>query len=146
PNARQLRSQDLQNMIDRLEQMARSGARDAARRLLQELQSMLDNLQMARPGQMQGGDDDMMDQLDQLGDLIRRQQQLRDRTFQQGQDQRRQRGQQGQRGQRGQQGQQGDQQGDQDMADLQQQQQALRDQLNKLMEELKKPGFGQQGQ
>ena len=40
-------------MIDRLEQMARSGAKDAARQLLQELQSMLDNLQMAQPGQMQ---------------------------------------------------------------------------------------------
>src|SRR5262249_12365209 len=150
PNARQLRPQDLKNMIDRLEQMARSGAKDAARQLLQELQSMLDNLQMAQPGQMQGGDgdDDMMNQLDQLGDVIRRQQQLRDRTFQQGQDQRRQqRGQQGprvQRGERGQQGQQG-QQGDQDgMGDLAQEQQALRDQLNKLIEELNKRGFGQQ--
>ena len=144
PNARQIRPQDLKNMIDRLEQMARSGAKDAARQMLQELQSMLDNLQMARPGQMQDGDDDMMSQLDQLGDMIRRQQQLRDRTFQQGQDQRRQRGQQGQRGQRGQQGQQG-QDGDQEgMGDLREQQQALRDQLNKLMEELKKRGFGQQ--
>ena len=146
PNARQLRPQDLKNMIDRLEQMARSGAKDAARRMLQELQSLLDNLQMAQPGQMQGGDgdDDMMNQLDQLGDIIRRQQQLRDRTFQQGQDQRRQRSQQGQRGQRGQQGQQG-QQGDQDgMGDLAQEQQSLRDQLNKLIEELNKRGFGQQ--
>jgi uncharacterized protein (TIGR02302 family) len=150
PNARQLRPQDLKNMLDRLEQMARSGAKDAARRMLQELQSMLENLQMARPGQMQDGDDDMMNQLDQLGEMIRRQQQLRDRTFQQGQDQRRQRGQQGQRGQRGQQGQQGQQgeqgeQGDQDgMGSLREQQQALRDQLNKLLEELKKRGFGQQ--
>jgi len=112
---------------------------------------MLDNLQMARPGQMQdGGDDDMMNQLDQLGEMIRRQQQLRDHTFQQGQDQRRQRGQQGQRGQRGQQGQQGQQgeqgeQGDQNgMGSLRDQQQALRDQLNKLLDELKKRGFGQQ--
>ena len=105
PNARTLRPQDLKNMIDRLEQMARSGAKDAARRMLQELQSMLDNLQMARPGQqMDGdGDDDMMSALDELGDMIRKQQQLRDRTFQQGQDMRRDR----QRGQRGQQGQQG---------------------------------------
>jgi uncharacterized protein (TIGR02302 family) len=62
PNARTLRPQDLKSMIDRLEQMARSGAKDAARRMLQELQSLLDNLQMARPGQqMDGdGDDDMM--------------------------------------------------------------------------------------
>src|SRR5215470_2542537 len=156
PNQRQLRSQDLKNMIDRLEQMARNGAKDAARQLLQELQSMLDNLQMAQPGQMQDGDsdDDMMNQLNELGELIQRQQQLRDRTFEQGQDQRRQgqrqgqrgqqRGQQGQQGQQDQQGQQG-QQGDQDgMGDLAQEQQALRDRLNKLIEELNKRGFGQQ--
>jgi len=141
PNARQLRPQDLRNMIDRLEQMARSGARDAARRMLQDLQQMLENLQMARPGQqMDGdGDDDMMSALDELGDLIRKQQQLRDRTFQQGQDQRRDR-------QRGQQGQQG--QPDGQMGDLRENQQALRDQLKRLMEELRKKGFGQgpQGQ
>jgi uncharacterized protein (TIGR02302 family) len=147
PNMRQLRPQDLRSMIDRLEQMARSGARDAARRMLQELQSMLENLQMARPGQqMDGdGDDDMMSALDELGDMIRKQQQLRDRTFQQGQDQRRdrQRGPRGQQGQQGQRGQQGDQ-----MGDLRGSQQGLRDQLKKLMEELRKRGLGQgqQGQ
>src|SRR6185312_4954271 len=91
PNTRQLRPQDLRSMIDKLEQMARSGAKDAARQMLQELQQMLENLQMARPGQqMDGdGDDDMMSALDELGDMIRKQQQLRDKTFQQGQDQRR---------------------------------------------------------
>src|SRR5207249_12300112 len=138
-----LRPQDLRSMIDRLEQMARSGARDAARQMLQDLQQMLENLQMAGPGQrMDGdGDDDMMSALDELGDLIRKQQQLRDRTFQQGQDQRLQR----QREQRGQQGQRGP--GDQ-MGELRQGQQALREQLKKLMEELRKRGFGQgqQGQ
>ena len=140
PNARQLRPQDLRSMIDRLEQMARSGAKDAARRMLQDLQQMLENLQMARPGQqMDDGDDDMMSALDELGDVIRKQQQLRDRTFQQGQDQRRDR-QRGQRGQQGQEGQQGDQ-----MGELRGNQQALRDQLNKLMQELRKKGFGQQG-
>ena len=60
PNARRMRPQDLQSMIDRMEQMARSGARDAARQPAAGLQSMLDNLQMARPGQMQDGDDDEM--------------------------------------------------------------------------------------
>ena len=150
PNVRQLRPQDLRSMIDRLEQMARSGAKDAARRMLQDLQQMLENLQMARPGQQMDsdGDDDMMSALDELGNMIRKQQQLRDRTFQQGQDQRRdrQRGQRGQQGQQGQQGEQG-QQGDQ-MGDLRDNQQALREQLKKLMEELRKKGFGQgqQGQ
>src|SRR5437764_4276590 len=141
PNTRQLRPQDLRNMIDRLEQMARSGAKDAARRMLQELQSMLENLQMARPGQQMDSDadDDMMAALDELGDMIRKQQQLRDRTFQQGQDQRRQRGPRGQPNQQGRQGQQGE---------LRENQQALRDQLKRLMEELRKKGFGQgqQGQ
>src|SRR5260370_14281657 len=102
---------------------------------------MMGTLQMARPGQqMDGdGDDDMMSSLDESGDLIRKQQQLPDRTFQQGRDQRRDR-------QRGQQGQQG--QPDGQMGDLRENQQALRDQLKRLMEELRKKGFGQgpQGQ
>jgi uncharacterized protein (TIGR02302 family) len=162
PNARQLSPQDLKSMLDRMEQMARSGSRDAARKMLDELANMLNNLQMARPGQQQGDQDDEMNQaLDQLGDMIRRQQQLRDRTFQQGQDQRRQqqgqrqRGQRGQKGPQGQQGQDG-QQGEQgqdgqqgemgQLGDLRNQQQALRDQLNKLLEELRKRGLGQPGQ
>ena len=75
------------------------------------------------------------------------QQDLRDRTFKQGQDQRRRgaergpQGRQGQKGQQGQQSQQGQQPGD-SFGDLQQSQQALRDRLNKLLEELKNRGFG----
>jgi uncharacterized protein (TIGR02302 family) len=143
-NSRMLRSQDLKSMLDRLENLARNGAKDAARQLLSQLQQMMENLQMAQPGQMMEGDDgdDMMQALDELGDMIRQQQQLRDRTFRQGQDQRRQRGgQPGQQGKQGQQGQQGDQFGE-----LKQNQQALRDRLNKLLEELKKKGFGQNQQ
>ena len=137
PNARMLRPQDLKNMIDRMEQMARSGAKDAAKKLLEELQQMLENLQMARPGQQDGDMDDDMSALDELGNMIREQQNLRDKTFKQGQDQRRQ-----QRGPRGQQQpQQGQKQqpGDQ-FGDLKQNQQALRDQLKKLLEEMKKRG------
>jgi len=135
-NMRELRPQDLRNMVDRLEQLARSGAKDAARRMLQELQSMLENLQMARPGQEMDGDDDMMSALDELGEMIHKQQQLRDRTFQQGQDRRRDR----QRAQRGEQGEQ--------MGELRDSQQGLHEQLNKLLQELRKRGFGQgqQGQ
>ena len=143
PNSmRNLRSQDLRSMIDRMERLARSGQKDAARQLLEQLQQMLENLQMARPGGEMGEDgDEMQSALDELSDMIRRQQQLRDRTFRQGQDQRRQ-----QRGQRGQQ-QQRPQQGDQNqMGELRQDQQALREQLNKLMEELRKRGFPQPGQ
>lgn len=135
-NTRMLSQRDLQSMMDRMEQMARQGNRDAARALLDQLQQMMENLQMARPGADQDqGDQDMNSALDELSDMIRKQQQLRDRTFKEGQNQRR-----PQRGQRGQQGQQGDQQ----MGDLRQDQQALKDRLNKLLDQLRQRGMGQQ--
>ena len=94
--------------------------------MLDQLQQMLENLQMAQPGQ--SGDGDMEQALNELGDMIRKQQQLRDKTFKQGQDSRRDR----QRGK-----------GDQSMGDLQQDQQGLRDRLKKLQEQLAKRGMGQ---
>ena len=149
-NSRVLSQRDLQSMLDRLENLARSGAKDAARQLLQQLQQMMENLQMASPGQNGDDNDDMMSQLDELSDMIQKQQELRDRTFRQGQDQRRQNGQRGQQGKQGQQGQQSQQgqQGEQGnaMGDLQQNQQALRERLKKLLEELKNRGLGQNGQ
>lgn len=135
-NARELRPQDLRSLLDRMEDLARSGNKDAARRLLEQLQSMLNNLQMARPGQQQSGDNEMMSALDELGDMIRREQQLRDRTFRQGQDGRRER----QRGQPGREGR-ADGQGKQ-FGDLREGQQALREQLKKLLEELRRRSQG----
>lgn len=132
PNARVMRQQDLKNMIDRMERLSRSGDKDAARALLDQMQQMLENLQMAQPGQ--GGDGDMEQALNELGDMIRKQQQLRDRTFRQGQDSRRDRS----RGE----------QGDQSQMDgLRQDQQALRDRLSKLLDDMKKNGMmpGQRG-
>jgi uncharacterized protein (TIGR02302 family) len=135
-NMRNLRSQDLRSMLDRMEQLARNGQKDAARKLLEQLQQMLENLQMAQPGgDMNDDPDDMTQALDELGDMIRKQQQLRDRTFRQGQDQRRQRNQRNPQ-----------QPGDQKFGELRQDQQALRDQLNKLLVELKKRGLPQPGQ
>ena len=143
-NARALRSQDLKSMLDKLENLARNGAKDAARQLLQQLEQMMENLQMATPDM--NGDDlgDMMSELDDLGDMIHQQQDLRDRTYRQGQDQRRQNGQRGQQGKQGKQGQEG-QQG-QSMDELRQNQQALRDRLKKLLEDMKNRGFGQNQQ
>ncbi len=76
-------------MLDRLEQLARSGNKEAAQRLLEQLQSMLENLQMAQPNAGDDGGDDMNSALDELSDMIRKQQQLRDKTFKKGQDLRR---------------------------------------------------------
>ena len=137
PNAHVMSQRDLQQMLDRLENMARSGSRQSAQELLQQLQQMMENLQMASPGS--GDDDQMMSQLDELGDMIRQQQDLRDRTFKQGQAQR------GQNGQPPPQGQPGQKPGP-NMGQLQHDQQALRDRLNKLLDELRNHGFGQQGQ
>jgi uncharacterized protein (TIGR02302 family) len=142
-NAKVLNQRDLKNMLDRLENMARSGSRDAARQLLSELEQMMENLQMGS-ADANDGDDDMMSQLDELGDMIRQQQDLRDRTFKQGQEQHRQRSPQPPGGRQGQQ-QPGQQQGP-GMGPLQQDQQALRDRLNKLLEDLKNHGFGQNQQ
>jgi uncharacterized protein (TIGR02302 family) len=130
PNTKVMRQQDLNNMIERMERLSRSGDKDAAKQLLEQLQQMLENLQMAQPGQ--SGENDMEQALNELGDMIRKQQQLRDKTFKQGQDSRRDHARR--------------KQGEQGMGDLQQDQQGLRDRLKKLQQELAKRGMGQQGQ
>jgi uncharacterized protein (TIGR02302 family) len=127
PNTKILRQQDLNNMIERMERLSRSGDKDAAKQLLEQLQEMLENLQMAQPGQ--SGEGDMEQALNELGDMIRKQQQLRDKTFKQGQDSRRDRAH--------------GKPGDPGMSDLQQDQQGLRDRLKKLQQELAKRGMGQ---
>jgi uncharacterized protein (TIGR02302 family) len=130
PNTKTMSQRDLNNMIERMERLSRSGDKDGARQMLEQLQQMLENLQMAQPGQ--SGDSDMEQAQNELQDMIRKQQQLRDKTFKQGQDSRRDR----MRGK----------QSEQSMGDLQQDQQALRDRLKQLQQELAKRGMGQKGQ
>ena len=157
PNTHVLSSQDLQNMLNRLEQMARGGAKEAAQALLQQLEQMMENLQMASPDANSDDGDDMMSELDELGDMIRQQQDLRDRTFKQGQDQhsqdqhsqdQHQQGQvqPGQHGKPGQPQAPGSGANGGSMGDLQQNQQALRDRLGKLLDDLKNHGFGDNAQ
>jgi uncharacterized protein (TIGR02302 family) len=147
-HARVLSQQDLQNMLNRLENMARSGSKDAAQALLQQLEQMMENLQMATPDDNGDDSDDMMSQLDELGDMIRQQQDLRDRTFKQGQDQHQQdqgqdqQAQPGQHGKPGQPQQPGSGASGGAMGQLRQSQQALRDRLNNLLDQLKDHGFG----
>lgn len=114
-NAMRLDSRDLQKMLDQARQLARTGARDAARDMLAKLQEMLENL---RAGQMQAGQQQGGGQGQQmmqgLQEMMQRQQSLLDRTFRRSQQgrpgMRGTPGQQGQQGQ-GQQGQQGGQPG-----------------------------------
>ena len=122
---------DLDELLKQIEKAAREGNKEAAQRMLEQLAQIMENLQMAQPGQ--SGDSDMEQALNELSDMIRKQQQLRDKTFKQGQDSRRERSR-------------GKQQGDQSMSDLQQDQQSLRDRLKKLQDELAKRGLAQKGQ
>jgi uncharacterized protein (TIGR02302 family) len=108
PGAKLLTPQDLAKMLDRMEDLARGGNKQAAKDLLSELSELMNNLQRSQQaqGQMDEGSEAAAKALDELGKMIREQSQLRDETFRQRQQgQRGQQGQQGQQGQRGQQGQ-----------------------------------------
>jgi len=104
PNARVVRPGDLKRLLDEIQNLAKSGSRDKAQQLLSQLQNMMNNLQAGRGGQQQGGEQsEMRKKMDQLGDLMRRQQEMMNKTFNLGQQQ--QNGAEGQQGEEGQQGQ-----------------------------------------
>lgn len=121
-NFRTVTPRDLQNMLNRIEELSRRGDMAEAQRLMEQLNQMLNNLQMARPGQQDPRQREMNQALSDLDRMTREQQNLRDETFQQEQ-QRQNRAQRGQRpgqqqarpGQQGQrqQGQRGQQPGQQ---------------------------------
>ena len=115
----EMRQSDLERMLDQIENLAKSGNRDKAQELLSQLQDMMNNLQAGRQQQGQQGqqNSEMRQQMDKLGEIMRRQQEMMNDTFrldqmqrgqrQRGQDRSEQRGDQGQQGE----GQQGQQQG-----------------------------------
>ncbi|MEM9011624.1 MAG: TIGR02302 family protein [Pseudomonadota bacterium] len=147
--------QDLQRLMDRIQELAEQGNTEAAQQLLQELMQMMQNMQMAL---QQGGEGQQGDQMmDGLRDMMRQQEDLADRSFEELQRQFRERqfgqqpGQQGQRQQGQQQGQQGQRPGQQQgqggsnddqrgeprgsgnqMSDLAERQEALRQLLDDL--------------
>lgn len=145
-----LSQRDLQKMLDQLEEMAKSGSKDAAQQMLSELRDMLERLQQGQQN-AQGGDGNEMGQmLEKFGDLITRQRQLMDETFgaQQGQQNGEGDG-QGQ-GQRPGQGQNGNGRGSGEsgggegsLADRQGQ---LRSDLGRLLDELRGLGNGEGNQ
>ncbi len=142
PNMQMLTEQDIQKMLDRIEDLAQLGDQEAAQQLLSELQQMLDNLQTAQPGQMPQGDPQMQQQMDELANIMREQQQLMDETFQLNQGRR-----PGPRN--GQQGEQGEPLTAEEMEELMRQlesaQGELAEQLQKLLEQMQQ-GQGQQGE
>ena len=169
-NSRTITSQDLQSMLDRIEEMMRNGQMAEAQKMMEQLQNLLENL---RSAQRQRGTDPMAREmnkaLDELDQMTRDQQELRDNTFrnennkqqrrnraQRGQDpsgerqaqRQRDRNRQGmQPGEQGQQGDQDDGDEDQDSAEnegeqsLQQRQEALRKRLDQLQRRMKELGM-----
>lgn len=139
---RMLTQRDLQDMLRKIEEMARSGNTAEAQRLLNELKQMLENLRSARRQDVDPKMRELGQQLEELDRLQREQRDLRDRTFREGQQgqQRQQQGQRGQPQQRGQQ-QRGQQPGQNGEQSLQDQQQALRDRLKQLRERLQQRGM-----
>jgi uncharacterized protein (TIGR02302 family) len=101
-----IRPMNMDEMIDHMQELAKMDARAAAQQMLSQLQEMLENLQS---GQMMGVNPQDNGQTGEMmramEDLIRKQQSLMDRTYQNSKQQAGQRGQQPQTGQRGQTGQ-----------------------------------------
>jgi uncharacterized protein (TIGR02302 family) len=144
-----IRQRDLENMMNQIENLARSGNKDAAQQMLSEMQRMMNNLQAGRPqrpsqqGQQQNSQ--MRQQIDKLGEIMQQQQKLMDETFKldQALRDRMQRGdpQQGEEGQEPQMGDNGQQQPGQSPTDQMTEQQ-LREALKKMREQ--QDGLGKQ--
>ncbi|MFC5385669.1 TIGR02302 family protein [Aquamicrobium segne] len=81
-NGQELRQGDLERMLDQIENLARSGNREQAQELLSQLQDMMNNLQTAQPQQgQQGQSGEFSQDMNRLGDIMRRQQETMNETF-----------------------------------------------------------------
>ena len=83
PNMTLLTRQDLQRMMDEIRELAKAGAREAARRMLSQMQRLLENLQAGRAQQQQPGQAQQM--MNDLQKVTKGQRDLLDRTFREAQ-------------------------------------------------------------
>jgi uncharacterized protein (TIGR02302 family) len=156
---------DLQSMLDKMQEMSRNGDSEGAQKMLEQMQNILENLKMARPRSADPASREMSRALNELDEMSKQQQELRDETYQNGEasrrQQRRERNQMesqdedqfGRPPQDGDNQDQGDNPPDatakppqphgQNQGDLQQRQQALRDRLQELQKRLNKAGHGE---
>jgi uncharacterized protein (TIGR02302 family) len=77
---RTITSQDLERMLKKIEDLAKTGSKDAARQMLSELRDLLENAQSGNQAS-NSQSQEMMQMLDGLSELITKQQQLLDETF-----------------------------------------------------------------
>ncbi|MCW5774625.1 MAG: DUF4175 family protein, partial [Rhodospirillaceae bacterium] len=81
--------QDMQNLLDRLRDALNNGDKQALERMLSQLRQMMENMRAQRgQGERMDPNHPMMKNMRELGDIIRRQQELMDETFKRQQQQR----------------------------------------------------------
>ncbi len=148
-NSQELRSSDIEKMLDKLEDLAKQGAKDQAKQLLSQLNDLMNNLQARKGGKGGKGQSEMEGKLNELGKMLRDQKKLLDETYKKGRERgdqgdggEQQGGQQGQ-GKEGEQGQgQGQQPGEGNgTGELARRQNDLGKQLNDMVEGLKGLGL-----
>lgn len=75
----------LQKMLDAIGELARTGARDQAKAMLEQLQAIMENMQVPDQNQGMTGDEQAMaGAVDKMGKLIDKERELMDRTFKEG--------------------------------------------------------------
>ena len=81
PNSKTITSEDLQKMLDIIEKLTQNGANEAAQEMLSQLDEILKNLEPGMAGQNSSPEDSATtEMLNELSDLMRRQQDLMDQT------------------------------------------------------------------
>jgi hypothetical protein len=78
---RMIQGSDLQRMLDQIRKLMQSGARDAAREMLARLQQMMEGMRSMQVMRMRGPGNQRNGAMQQLQQLIQRQQQLMEQTF-----------------------------------------------------------------
>jgi uncharacterized protein (TIGR02302 family) len=81
PNSRTISPQDLQQLLNKIESLAKSGSAEAAAQMLSELRDILESIQTAQGGGSEEEDKENMDRLDRMTDILRQEQRLLDDTF-----------------------------------------------------------------
>ncbi len=89
-NAQQLDQSDLDDMLNAINDLAQSGATNAARQMLSDLENMLNNLRLSQGGQGSGSGEGASGEGDggpagKAGEMIGRQRELADQSFEKGQ-------------------------------------------------------------
>jgi uncharacterized protein (TIGR02302 family) len=127
PDGQVVTPEDLQSLAEQIQELSELGDREAAEQLLSQLDAMLENLQTARPRQGQGAPSPENELMNELGEMIQRQQELMDETYRLSPD--------------GEGGEMTPQELADALADLEQRQQQLGDQLGEMMQRLREEGL-----